>query len=150
MLLELKPVSARPPRRYALTYAAPPVKSAVQAAAARPSALIRTVSPVVPNAPMPLPAVIAARAPSAMLVHTNTCVSCVDTGGAPVDTCAVCCDENAICKVVGNGEYKCKCEGAECDTGCCPPRVKVATPMVICEDFPFGCETAFARDDPRV
>ena len=69
MLLELKPVSARPPRRYALTYAAPPVKSAVQAAAARPSALIRTVSPVVPNAPMPLPAVIAARAPSAMLVQ---------------------------------------------------------------------------------
>ena len=76
---------------------------------------------------------------------TNTCVSCVDTGGAPVDTCAVCCDENAICKVVGNSKFKCKCEGAECDTGCCPAG-KSCNADSICEDFPFGCETAFAKD----
>ena len=78
---------------------------------------------------------------------TNTCVSCVDTGGAPVDTCDVCCDENAICKVVGNG-YKCKCEGAECDTGCCPFG-ESCNANGDCEVFPFGCETAFAKDPTK-
>ena len=77
---------------------------------------------------------------------TNLCVSCVDTGGMPVDTCDVCCDENADCKMLGNnGKYKCKCAGAECDTGCCPMG-EGCNADGKCEVFLPGCETAVAKD----